>query len=167
MAVAVAVVLAALTACSSESPAAVPAGGQAGGSGSAVSPAADTASPVGAAALADAAAPTPALTGPCADGTCEIEVTAGDVVTVPERYGLGPIDVKAIRQESVEMVAPVTGMGFSIANCDGGGTVVSGGGGGVLMDCAKGVTATINDAMSLEVLKIDGDTAVVRIEPAG
>ncbi|WP_406675153.1 hypothetical protein WBK31_16270 [Nonomuraea sp. N2-4H] len=35
------------------------------------------------------------------------------------------------------------------------------------MDCAKGITATINDAMSLQVLRITGDTAIVRIEPTG
>lgn len=164
MAVAIAVMFAALTACSSgSSPApAAPIGGQAaGGSGSAASPPTDTA------ASTDTAAPAPSLTGPCADGTCEIKVTAGDAVVVPERYGLGPIEVKAIRRDSVEMVAPVTGMGFSISNCDGGGTVVSGGGGGVRMDCAKGITATINDAMSLQVLRITGDTAIIRIEPTG
>ncbi|MFI9469541.1 hypothetical protein ACIHBQ_18955 [Streptomyces sp. NPDC052492] len=33
---------------------------------------------------------------PCADGTCEVEVGVGDVVTVPETYALGPIEVTEV-----------------------------------------------------------------------
>ena len=55
--------------------------------------------------------PSPSATGPCADGTCEVEVAVGDVVTVPETYGLGPIEVTAITVRAVEMAAPLTGSG--------------------------------------------------------
>ncbi|MFJ9043883.1 hypothetical protein [Streptomyces sp. NPDC102347] len=39
---------------------------------------------------------TPSPAGPCADGTCEVEVGVGDVVTVPETYALGPIEVTEV-----------------------------------------------------------------------
>ncbi|MEU9189554.1 hypothetical protein AB0D14_34435 [Streptomyces sp. NPDC048484] len=115
----------------------------------------------------ETATPSPTPTGPCADGTCEIEVTAGDVVTVPEKYGLGPIEVKAITGDRVEMVAPLTGSGFSVSGCAGGGGVSSEGGGGVGLSCGQGPAATINDAMSLQVVEILDTAAVLRIEPAG
>ncbi len=89
----------------------------------------------------------------------------GDVVAVPERYGLGPIKVTAITAAAVEMVAPLTGSGYSISGCSGGGGVSSQGG-GVEMSCKAGTVATINDVMSLEVVKIDGTVAVLRIKPA-
>ncbi|MGW4792883.1 hypothetical protein ACWEPC_10780 [Nonomuraea sp. NPDC004297] len=113
------------------------------------------------------AASEPAPAGLCADGTCEIKVSVGDVVTVPDTYGLGPIEVTAITGEAVEMVAPLTGSGFSIAGCSGGGGVSSDGGGGVRMSCGQGAAATVNDAMRLEVVKIGDTAAVLRIEPAG
>ncbi|MEV0716874.1 hypothetical protein [Asanoa sp. NPDC050611] len=91
----------------------------------------------------------------------------GDVVAVPEKYGLGPIEVTAITAAAVEMTAPLTGSGYSIANCNGGGGVSSQGGGGVRMSCQVGTVATVNDVMSLEVVQIDGTVAVLRIEPAG
>lgn len=91
----------------------------------------------------------------------------GDVVTVPERYGLGPIEVTAITGRGVEMVAPLTGSGYSVAGCSGGGGVSSAGGGGVGLSCDEGTTATINDAMSLEVVDVRAAAAVLRIEPAG
>ncbi|TDC22950.1 hypothetical protein E1265_14210 [Streptomyces sp. 8K308] len=90
----------------------------------------------------------------------------GDVVTVPETYGLGPIEVLGITDGAVEMVAPVTGSGFSVSGCSGGGAVSSGGGGGVGLNCDEGSVATINDAMTLEVVEIQDTTAVLRIEPA-
>lgn len=91
----------------------------------------------------------------------------GDVVTVPETYGLGPIEVAAITGGAVEMVAPLTGSGYSVSGCSGGGSVSSEGGGGVGLSCGEGTVATINDAMSLEVVEILGTAAVLRIEPAG
>ena len=91
----------------------------------------------------------------------------GDVVRVPERYGLGPIEVTAITGSEVEMVAPLTGSGYSVSGCSGGGGVSSAGGGGIALSCDKGTVATINDAMSLKVVDILGATAVLRIEPAG
>lgn len=109
---------------------------------------------------------TAAPAGPCADGACELEVAVGDVVTVPEAYGLGPIEVKAITGNAVEMVAPLTGSGYSVSGCSGGGGVSSDGGGGVSLSCEEGPAATINDTMSLKVVEVLETTAVVRIEPA-
>jgi hypothetical protein len=109
----------------------------------------------------------PEPTGPCASGTCELEVTVGDVVNVPRKYGLGPIEVTAIADGAVEMTAPVTGSGYSMSGCSGGGGVSSSGGGGIGMSCEAGVVATINDVMRLTVVRILATTAVLRIEPAG
>jgi len=91
----------------------------------------------------------------------------GDVVAVPERYGLGPIEITGITAAAVEMVAPLTGSGYSISGCSGGGGVSSQGGGGVGMSCGVGTVATVNDVMSLEVVRIGDAVAVLRIEPAG
>lgn len=91
----------------------------------------------------------------------------GDVVAVPERYGLGPIEVTAITAAAVEMVAPLTGSGYSVSGCSGGGGVSSQGGGGVRMSCKVGTVATINDVMSLEVVEIRATIAVLRIKSAG
>ncbi|MEV5148132.1 hypothetical protein AB0L14_27975 [Streptomyces sp. NPDC052727] len=88
-------------------------------------------------------------------------------MTVPERYGLGPIKVTAIADGKVDMVAQLTGSGYSISGCSGGGGVSSQGGGGVRFSCDEGPAATINDAMSLEVVDILDAVAVLRIEPAG
>ncbi|MGW0826498.1 hypothetical protein [Streptomyces sp. NPDC002845] len=88
-------------------------------------------------------------------------------MTVPETYGLGPIEVTAITGGAVEMVAPLTGSGYSVSGCSGGGGVSSEGGGGVGLSCGEGTVATINDAMSLEVVEILDTAAVLRIEPAG
>ncbi len=91
----------------------------------------------------------------------------GDVVTVPEKYGLGPIEVKAITGHRVEMAAPLTGPGYSVSGCSGGGGVSSDGSGGVGLSCGEGPAATINDVMSLKVVKILDAAAVLRVEPAG
>ncbi|WP_189845443.1 hypothetical protein [Streptomyces umbrinus] len=91
----------------------------------------------------------------------------GDVVTVPEKYGLGPIEVTAITGGEVEMVAPLTGSGYSVSGCSGGGGVSSKGSGGVGLSCGEGPAATINDAMSLKVVEIRDAGAVLRIEPSG
>jgi hypothetical protein len=114
-----------------------------------------------------AATPSPAPTGPCAGGTCQIKVAVGDIVTVPDRYGLGPIEVTAITADAVEMVAPLTGSGYSVSGCSGGGGVSSQGRGGVRLNCTVGTVATINDVMSLEVVEISAGAAVLRIKPAG
>ncbi|RKN03787.1 hypothetical protein D7319_30550 [Streptomyces radicis] len=91
----------------------------------------------------------------------------GDVVTVPQAYGLGPIEVMAVTGDTVEMVAPLTGSGFSVAGCSGGGSASSDGGGGVGLNCGVGTVATVNDVMSLEVVEVVDAAAVLRIEPAG
>ncbi|WP_030185478.1 hypothetical protein [Streptomyces sp. NRRL S-813] len=91
----------------------------------------------------------------------------GDVVTVPERYGLGPIKVTAIAGGRVDMAARLTGSGYSISGCSGGGGVSSEGEGGVGFSCGEGPAATINDAMSLKVVDILDAAAVLRIKPAG
>lgn len=88
-------------------------------------------------------------------------------MTVPDRYGLGPIKVKAIADGKVDMVAEVTGDGYSISGCSGGGGVSSAGGGGVEFSCGQGPAATINDAMSLKVVDIRNASAVLSIKPAG
>ncbi|WP_230396391.1 hypothetical protein [Streptomyces blattellae] len=162
VAVFAAVVFAALTSCSSDSSGSSDssdgssAEGRPSGSGSTPTPT-ETAT----------ATPSPSPTGPCADGTCEIEVAVGDVVTVPDTYGLGPIEVTAITGDEVEMVAPLTGSGYSVSGCNGGGSVSSNGGGGVRLGCGEGPAATINDAMSLKVVEIRAKAAVLRIEPTG
>ncbi|MFB9411230.1 hypothetical protein [Dactylosporangium matsuzakiense] len=150
-AVAVAVVLACASACAAKS---------AGGSPS--PPPAGSAS-----APARVEAPSAAPSGPCAGGACQIEVGVGDVVVVPERYGLGPIEITAISGTTVEMVAPVTGSGFGVSGCSGGGGVSSQGGGGVRLRCQVHTAGTVNDVMSLEVVEVRGTTAVLRIKPAG
>ncbi|MFI6013263.1 hypothetical protein ACIBAG_31360 [Streptomyces sp. NPDC051243] len=150
-------VLAALTSCSSDSSDRSPAEGRPSGPGSGSS----------ASGVTETSTPSPSPTGPCADGTCEIEVAVGDVVTVPETYGLGPIKVTAIDGDVVEMVAQLTGSGYSVAGCSGGGGVSSEGAGGVGLSCGEGPAATINDAMSLQVVEILDNAAVLRIEPAG
>ncbi len=160
VAVAVSVVFAALPSCSSDSSDGPPAEGRPSGSPSGALASDPTPTPT------KTATPSPSPTGPCADGTCEIEVSVGDIVTVPERYGLGPIEVTAINGGAVEMVAPLTGSGYSVSGCSGGGSVSSAGGGGVSMSCDEGTVATINDAMSLEVVKSRDTAAVLRIEPA-
>ncbi|WP_426502425.1 hypothetical protein ACPPVO_32845 [Dactylosporangium sp. McL0621] len=91
----------------------------------------------------------------------------GDVVVLPERYGLGPIEVTAITADAIEMVAPVTGSGFGLSGCSGGGGVSSQGRGGVRMNCKLGSVATVNDVMNLEVVEIRATIAVLRIKPAG
>ncbi|AXI89405.1 hypothetical protein SAM9427_29260 [Streptomyces sp. ETH9427] len=110
--------------------------------------------------------PSPSPTGPCADGSCEVTVGAGDVVEVPASYGLGPIEVTAVGGDDVEMAAPVHGSGYSIAGCSGGGSVTSQGGGGVRLRCGTGPAATVNDVMRLTVVEVRGKTAVLRIAPA-
>jgi hypothetical protein len=157
----VAVVFAALTSCSSDSSEGSPAEGRPSGSGSGA-PAPDP-SPT----PAETATPSPSPTGPCADGTCEVKVAVGDIVTVPETYGLGPIEVTAITGGEVQMVAQLTGSGYSVSGCSGGGGVSSEGRGGVGLSCGEGPAATINDAMSLKVVDILGRSAVLRIKPAG
>ncbi|MFF0011730.1 hypothetical protein [Streptomyces sp. NPDC005374] len=88
-------------------------------------------------------------------------------MTVPARYGLGPIKVTAIADGKVDMVAALTGSGYSVSGCSGGGGVSSAGGGGVGFSCSEGPAATINNAMSLKVVDILDAAAVLRIEPAG
>lgn len=162
-------VFAALTSCSSDSSDGSAAEARPGVSGSG-SPATgptptSTSSPTS--SPTEPARPSPSPTGSCADGTCETDVAVGDVVTVPARYGLGPIEVTAITGDGVELAAPLTGSGYSVSGCSGGGGVSSAGGGGVELRCGPGNVATINDAMSLEVVEIRDTAAVLRIEPAG
>ncbi|MCX4853303.1 hypothetical protein OG426_02735 [Streptomyces canus] len=88
-------------------------------------------------------------------------------MTVPETYGLGPIKVTAIADGKVDMVARLTGSGYSVSGCSGGGGVSSDGGGGVGFSCGQGPAATINDAMSLKVVDVRDAVAVLRIKPAG
>lgn len=159
--VVVVVVFAALTSCSSDSSDGSPAQGRPDRSGTGSAAPASDPPPI----PAETAASSPTASGPCVGGTCEIKIAVGDVVTVPKTYGLGPIEVTAITGGAVEMVAPVTGLGYSISGCSGGGGVSSRGGGGVRLRCDRGTVATVNDAMSLEVVEIVDNTAVLRIRP--
>ncbi|MBI0293173.1 hypothetical protein JBE04_01345 [Streptomyces sp. PRKS01-29] len=88
-------------------------------------------------------------------------------MTVPAAYGLGRIKVTAVTGDEVQLVAQLTGSGFSVSGCSGGGGVSSEGGGGVGLSCGEGPAATINDVMSLKVVEIRPAAAVLRIEPAG
>lgn len=88
-------------------------------------------------------------------------------MALPQRYGLGPIEVTAITADEVEMIAPLTGSGFALSGCSGGGGVSSQGRGGVRLTCKLGSVATVNDVMNLEVVEIRATTAVLRIKPAG
>ncbi|WP_234365515.1 hypothetical protein [Streptomyces sp. RTd22] len=90
-------------------------------------------------------------------------------MSVPEKCGLGPIEVTAITGGEVEMAAPLTGTGtgYSVSGCSGGGGVSSEGSGGVRLSCGEGPATSINDAMSLKVVKILDTTAVLRIAPVG
>ncbi|MFG2456139.1 hypothetical protein ACGFWE_03555 [Streptomyces sp. NPDC048523] len=88
-------------------------------------------------------------------------------MSVPEAYGLGPIKVTAIAGGKVDMVARLTGSGYSVSGCSGGGSVSSAGGGGVTFSCEEGPAATINNAMSLKVVDVLDAAAVLRIDPAG
>ncbi|MER6917988.1 hypothetical protein [Streptomyces spiralis] len=65
------------------------------------------------------------------------------------------------------MTARLTGSGYSISGCSGGGGVSSEGEGGVGFSCGEGPATTINDAMSLKVVDILDAAAVLRIKPAG
>ncbi|GGT01421.1 hypothetical protein GCM10010270_86480 [Streptomyces violaceus] len=76
-----------------------------------------------------------------------------------------PIEVKAIIGGEVKMVAPLTGSGYSVSGCSGGGAVSSEGSGGVGFSCDEGPAATVNDAMSLEVVEMGADHA--RTVPRG
>lgn len=160
VAVFVVAVLATLASCSPGSSGTSPDAGRPSGLSS-ESPASEAAP-----APVTTATPSPSPTGPCADGTCEIKVAVGDEVAVPERYGLGPIKVTAVTADAVEMVAPLTGSGYSVSGCSGGGGVSSEGGGGVILSCDRGSVATINNTVTLTVVKVLGTTAVLRIGPA-
>jgi hypothetical protein len=155
------VFLASLASCSSDSSDGSSAEARPSGSGSQASASDPAPTPT------QSTTPSPSPTGPCADGTCELKVVVGDIVAVPEKYGLGPIEVTAITGDEVEMVAPLTGSGYSVTGCSGGGGASSDGGGGVGLRCAEGPAATINGTMSLKVVDVRGKAAVLRIEPAG
>lgn len=105
----------------------------------------------------------------CADGTCEIRVSSPAKVPLPARLGLGPLEVTAIEDETVSMVAPLIQPEFaSDGVCEG---TVTGPGAGisgnVALICHVGKTAVLNK-VSLEVVGIDiaDQAAVLRIRPA-
>ncbi|MEU1854341.1 hypothetical protein ABZ499_35145 [Streptomyces sp. NPDC019990] len=88
-------------------------------------------------------------------------------MTVPARYGLGSIKVTSIAGGKVDMFAQLTGSGYSVSGCSGGGGVSSAGEGGVGFSCREGPAATINNAISLKGVDILEAAAVLRIKPAG
>ncbi|MGP4112162.1 hypothetical protein ACTWP5_14750 [Streptomyces sp. 4N509B] len=120
--------------------------------------------------------PTPTLPEPadgengdaCADGTCEVRVTEGATLPVPQSYGLGPIEVTGVTEDVVELFGPMTqaryasdgGCSMSIT----GPTATSPG--FLALSCPAGNTGIVNEAMSVEVVGVLDGAAVLRIEPA-
>jgi hypothetical protein len=68
---------------------------------------------------------------------------------------------------TARMIAQLTGSGYSVSGCSGGGSVSSEGSGGVGLSCRKGHAATINNTMSLQVVEIRDTAATLRIGPTG
>lgn len=50
----------------------------------------------------------------CADGTCEVRVTAGVTVPLPEGFGVGPLTVTAVHATGVTVVTPLTMSQFAV-----------------------------------------------------
>lgn len=88
-------------------------------------------------------------------------------MTVPARYGFGPIKVTSIAGGKVDMVTQLTGSSYSVSGRFIGGGVSSAGEGGVGFSCSEGPAATINNTMSLKVVDVLETAAVLRIKPAG
>lgn len=102
----------------------------------------------------------------CADGSCEIRVAGQVTVELPERFGLGSIQVTGVNTKTVTMVVPLAQSEFS---SDGGcgGTITGGSGtapGYVAMACHAGEKTVLNE-MSLEVRGIAEGAAVLRVRP--
>lgn len=107
----------------------------------------------------------------CADdGSCEIRVTGPVTIPMPDRLGLGPIEVTEIGAREVALVAPITGSQFSSSG-DGGGCSATftgpGAGTSARMDvtCPAGGETVVN-TVSIGVAGIEDGAAVIRIRPA-
>lgn len=172
LSVAVTGALAVLAACSSDDPDPDAAG--ASERSPADSPTASAPSPSGA-PTSPTASPTPSLPRPsdgtnaraCADGTCEIRVSGPVSVPLPERFGLGSVEVVSVDDTTVTMIAPLTRSEFS---SDGGcSSMITGpganSGGHVSLTCHSGEKAVVN-ALDLEVVGIVDQAAVLRLRPA-
>ncbi|MDT0347013.1 hypothetical protein [Streptomyces litchfieldiae] len=170
-AVVIAAVLAALTSCSSDGD---PAADQP--SEPAAQTSEDPAPPTPTPTPSPSPSPSPSLPEPadgenaeaCADGTCEIRVTEGASLPVPQSFGLGPIEVISVNEEEVQLFGPMTQSRYS---SDGGCSMSITGPtatspGFLGLTCPAGNTGIINDAMSLEVVGILDAAAVLRIQPA-
>lgn len=159
---AAAALLTSLTSCSSS------------GAPAATGSAAPSASPAGSPPAATAS-PTPSLpeaadgtkTRACRDGRCEIRLSGRSTVPLPEKSGLGDIEVISVKNQTLTMVVPLNQGRFSSeGGCNAaitGGTPVSVG--YATLSCRAGEGTTIN-AMRLEVLGIVGKSAVIRIQPS-
>ncbi|WP_189935974.1 hypothetical protein [Streptomyces sulfonofaciens] len=126
-------------------------------------------------ATTPAASPTPSLpvaadgrnAGSCADGTCEVRVTASVEVPLPARFGLGPVRVTAIDARTVTLSARLTQSQFS---SDGGcSSAITGPAANapahVDLTCHVGEKAVVNK-MHLTVVGIAEHAAVLRIRAA-
>lgn len=103
----------------------------------------------------------------CADGTCEVRVSAEASVPVPDRFGLGPLTVTAISGGTVMLFAPLTQSDFS---SDGGCEASFTGPGAdssayAQMTCGRGAKAVVNQ-MRLQVVDVRDGAAILRIRPA-
>lgn len=121
-----------------------------------------------------ASSPTPSPTPPadgdnaraCADGTCEIRVTAPATVPLPARFGLGPIEVIAVDARTVTMVAPLLQPEFSSdGGCESAFTGPAANSSAyVSLTCHTGDKTVINK-MNLQAVGVTGRAAVLRIRP--
>ncbi|MEO3752458.1 hypothetical protein [Streptomyces sp. B6B3] len=105
----------------------------------------------------------------CADGTCEVRVTGPIVVLVPERIGVGSLEVTSIEEDRISMTALLTGTSMSTDSpqgvCSFGVTTSSDyGPGHVDISCPAGHEAVVN-GLSVEVAGIVDGAAVLRFRP--
>jgi hypothetical protein len=137
-------------------------------------PAKTSASPTASRPPKATASPTPSLPAPadgtnrraCADGSCEIRVTKPVSVPLPARFGLGSLEVTAVDDRTVTMVATLTQSEFS---SDGGcGATFTGPSadspGFATMTCHSGEKVALNK-MGLTVVGVLDHAAVLRIRP--
>ncbi|MEV5829182.1 hypothetical protein AB0L25_26840 [Spirillospora sp. NPDC052242] len=138
-----------------------------------------SAAPTTTAPATPAASPSPSMPVPadgedrraCADdGSCEIKVTGPVTIPMPDRLGLGPIEVTEIGARDVAFVAPLTGSRFASSG-DGGGCSATftgpGAGTSARMDvtCPPGGETVVN-TVTIGVVGIEDGAAVIRIRPA-
>jgi hypothetical protein len=118
-----------------------------------------------------AAKPTPTPTAKdgtdlsaCADGSCEIEVRAGQQVATPAGMGMKSLKVTRIASDRVELAGQGTGGGsggcYGNPPCS-----VANKGGAITMTLGRTATAVMNDS-ALTIDSIGDGTAIISVEPA-